>query len=288
MNVRNLPAKGQPGVAMILGFLALALITPAMAQHPAPADMTEAQRKALAKASQNPVAKLISVPFENNFNGEFGPDNSNQNVLNIKPVVPVKLNDNWNLINRVILPVVSQPGIPGGPNRQNGLGDTVYQGFISPAKAGKWIWGAGPEIQIPTHTDEVLGNENWAAGPAVVLLSMPGHWVFGGVVSQIWDFAGSGNDGSEDDISLMVFQPFVNYNFAGGWYLSSAPVITANWEADRSSDEWTVPVGGGVGRVFGIGKQHVNMKMAYYYNVEKPRFGAQWDLQFSLTFLFPK
>jgi len=234
------------------------------------------------------VASLISVPFENNFNGDFGPNNGNQNVLNIKPVVPVKLNDNWNLINRVILPVVSQPGIPGGPNRQNGLGDTVYQGFISPAKTGKWIWGAGPEIQIPTHTDEVLGNENWAAGPAVVMLTMPGRWVMGGVVSQIWDFASSSNDGSEDDISLMVFQPFVNYNFAGGWYLSSAPVITANWEADRSSDEWTVPVGGGVGRVFAMGKQHVNMKMAYYYNVEKPRFGAQWDLQFTLTFLFPK
>jgi len=117
---------------------------------------------------------------------------------------------------------------------------------------------------------------------------MPGHWVLGGLISQVWDFAGSSNDGSDDDISLMVVQPFLNYNFDGGWYVSSAPVITANFEADKSSNEWTVPMGGGVGRVFRVGKQAVNAKMAYYYNVEKPDFGAQWDLQLTLTFLFPK
>ena len=212
---------------LVCGLLATVIAMPSLA-------MTEEEKKALAKQSQNPVAKLISVPFENNFNGDYGPDNSEQNVLNIKPVMPLALGEDWNLINRVILPFVSQPGISGGPNRQNGLGDTVYQGFISPSKPGKWIWGLGPEIQIPTHTDEVLGNENWAAGPALVLLSMPGHWVFGGVISQIWDFVGSSNDGSDDDISLMVFQPFLNYNYAGGWYLSTAPVITANFEADKS------------------------------------------------------
>ena len=265
----------------VCAVLAAVLATPSMA-------MTDAEKKALAKQSQNPVAKLISVPFENNYNGEYGPNNSDQNVLNIKPVIPVQISENWNLINRVIMPFVSQPGIPGGPNRQNGLGDTTYQGFISPSKPGKVIWGAGPSVQLPTHTDEVLGNENWAAGPALVLLSMPGHWVFGGVISQVWDFAGSSNDGSDDDISLMVLQPFVNYNYAGGWYLSSAPVITANFEADKSSDEWTIPVGGGVGRVFHWGKQAINAKMAYYYNVEKPEFGAQWDFQLTVTFLFPK
>jgi hypothetical protein len=263
------------------GVLAAVLAMPSMAT-------ADAEKKALAKQSQNPVAKLISVPFENNYNGEYGPNNSDQNVLNIKPVIPLAIGKDWNLINRVIMPFVSQPGIPGGPNRQNGLGDTTYQAFISPSNPGKVIWGAGPSVQLPTHTDEVLGNENWAAGPALVLLSMPGHWVFGGVISQVWDFASSSNDGSDDDISLMVLQPFVNYNYAGGWYLSSAPVITANFEADKSSDEWTVPVGGGVGRVFRLGKQAINAKMAYYYNVEKPNFGAQWDLQFTVTFLFPK
>ena len=97
---------------------------------------TEAETHSLAKASQNPVASLIQVPFENNYNGEWGPNNSNQNVLNIKPVIPMKIGENWNLINRAIVPLVSQPGMPGGPNRQNGLGDTTYQAFFSPSKPG--------------------------------------------------------------------------------------------------------------------------------------------------------
>ena len=248
---------------------------------------TEAETHSLAKASQNPVASLIQVPFENNYNGEWGPNNSNQNVLNIKPVVPMKIGENWNLINRAIVPLVSQPGIPGGPNRQNGLGDTTYQAFISPSKPGAWIWGLGPQVQIPTHTDEVLGNEHWGAGPAAVVLKMPGHWVFGALATQMWDVGSSGNDGSEDDISLTVIQPFVNYNFGGGWYVVSAPIITANWEADND-DEWTIPLGGGVGRVFHWGKQPVNLRMAYYYNVEKPDFGAQWDFQLTFTLMYPK
>jgi hypothetical protein len=263
------------------GLFAAVLAMPSIA-------MTDAETKALAKKSQNPVAKMISVPFEYNFNGEFGPNNGKQHVLNIKPVMPVAIGENWNLIHRAIIPLVSQPGIPGGPNRQNGLGDTTYQGFLSPSNPGKVIWGVGPSVQIPTHTDEVLGNENWAAGPVAVVLSMPGRWVIGGLVSQIWDFAGSSNDGSDADISLLVAQPFANYNFDGGWYLNTSPVITANWEADKSSDEWTIPVGGGVGRVFHWGKQAINARMAYYYNVEKPEFGAQWDFQLTATFLFPK
>lgn len=255
--------------------------------HAASAEDAEDAATKLAKQTQNPVASLISVPFELNYNGEFGPNNGDQAVLNIKPVVPVRISENWNLINRAIMPLISQPGLPGGPNRKNGLGDTVYQAFLSPAEPGKIIWGAGPQIQIPTHTDEVLGNEHWGAGPAAVVLTMPGNWVLGMLAAQMWDVASSGNDGSEADISQTTVQPFVNYNFGGGWYASTAPVITANWEADND-DEWTVPVGGGVGRVFRMGKQNVNMKMAYYYNVTKPDFGAQWDMQLTFFLLFPK
>jgi hypothetical protein len=116
---------------------------------------TEAETHALAKASQNPVASLIQVPFENNYNGEFGPNNSNQNVLNIKPVIPMKIGENWNLINRAIVPLVSQPGMPGGPNRQNGLGDTTYQAFISPSKPGAWVWGLGHGVLLQRRKAEV-------------------------------------------------------------------------------------------------------------------------------------
>ena len=215
---------------------------------------TETETHSLAKASQNPVASLIQVPFENNYNRKWGPNNSNQNVLNVKPVVPIKIGENWNLINRAIVPLVSQPGIPGGPNRQNGIGDTTYQAFFSPSKPGEWIWGLGPQVQIPTHTDEVLGNEHWGAGPAAVVLRMPGHWVYGALFAQMWDVGSSGNDASEAD----------------------------------NDDEWTIPLGGGVGRVFHWGKQAINARMAYYYNVEKPRFAAQWDFQLTFTLMYPK
>ncbi len=248
-----------------------------------------ADNNSLAKQSQNPVAKMISLPFENNINGGYGSNDSVQNVLNIKPVIPQQLNENWNWIHRSIIPVVSQPGIPNNSdvNRTNGLGDTIYQGFLTPAAPGAWIWGAGPAVQIPTHTDDVLGNENWAAGPALVLLSMPGHWVFGGLVTQVWDFADSGNDGSDDDISLMLAQPFVNYNFKSGWYFNSSPLIVANWEAE-SKNQWTVPVGGGVGKIVRWGKQAINLRASYYYNVEKPEISADWNVQLMANWLFPK
>jgi hypothetical protein len=248
------------------------------------ANAADSKATALAKQSQNPVANLIQLPFENNANFNAGPDDKVLNVLNVKPVIPVPLNDDWMLINRLIIPVISQPGVSGTPDndRKNGLGDTTYQAFFSPAKAGKYIWGVGPQIQIPTHTDSRLGNNRWGAGFDAVVLTMPGHWVMGGLISQMWDITDSGND----DISTMVLQPFVNYNFGEGWYVVSAPVITADWEA--KGEQWTVPVGGGVGRVIHWGKQAINLRAAVYGNVIKPDQGSDYNVQLSATFLFPK
>lgn len=275
----------------------------------------------LAKASQNPISTMISLPFENNTYGNAGPDNKTMNVLNVKPVLPVKINEDWNLINRAIVPIISQPGADGiresggtigdfvsksdsdihyghlvtpahdgtSTDRKNGVGDTTYQGFFSPAKQIKMgsasvSWGAGVQVQIPTHSDDRLGTSRWAAGPAFVALAMDKHWVYGGVISQIWDIT---DNKSNEDISAMTFQPFVNYNFGKGWYVSTAPVITANWEA-KGSDQWTIPLGGGVGRVVHIGKQAVNFKAAVYGNVAKPENGPDYNVQLSAIFLFPK
>jgi hypothetical protein len=119
----------------------------------------------LAKASQNPVADLISLPLQNNTNFNFGPEERTQNVLNIQPVWPFSLTENWNLITRTIIPVISQPRLAPGDERENGLGDTTFTAFLSPANSGKWIWGAGPVLLLPTVTDEVLGSEKWGAGP---------------------------------------------------------------------------------------------------------------------------
>jgi hypothetical protein len=256
---------------------------------------------ALAKASQNPVASLISLPFENNATFNNGAEDVFVNILNIKPVIPMGLTENWNLIHRAIVPLIYvDDGFTGPfhtwgggnvtyikkPEEQGslfGLGDIVYQGFLSPAKPGKFIWGVGPQLNIPTGMSR-LTSDQWSLGPTAVGLVMPGHWVVGLLVSNVWSIGGY-ND--PPDVNELTAQYFINYNMKGGWYLSSAPVIKANWEAD-SGNKWTVPFGGGLGRVFKIGKQHVNIKAAGYYNVEKPDNASDWNLQFTFTFLFPK
>jgi hypothetical protein len=244
----------------------------------------DASNSDLAKQAQNPVANLISLPLQNNTNFSIGPDDETQNILNIQPVWPVSINDDWNLITRTILPVVSQPNIlTGGDGRINGLGDTTFTGFFSPKDSGKLIWGAGPVFLIPTATDDALGSDKWGAGASVVLLTMPGKWVVGSLFSNVWSFAGSG----DQDVNLFTWQYFINYNLPNKWYLTSAPIITANWEAD-SDNTWTVPFGGGIGKIFNIGKQPMNGQISAYYNVEKPEFGPDWQLRVQLQFLFPK
>ena len=244
----------------------------------------DASNSDLAKQAQNPVANLISLPLQNNTNFSIGPDDETQNILNIQPVWPVSINDNWNLITRTILPVVSQPNIlTGGEGRINGLGDTTFTGFFSPKDSGRLIWGAGPVFLIPTATDDALGSDKWGAGASVVLLTMPGKWVVGSLFSNVWSFAGSG----DQDVNLFTWQYFINYNLPNKWYLTSAPIITANWEAD-SDNTWTVPFGGGIGKIFNIGKQPMNGQISAYFNVEKPEFGPDWQLRVQLQFLFPK
>lgn len=234
----------------------------------------------LARSAQNPVANLISVPFQNNTAFEFGPREKTQNVLNVQPVLPFQLSDNWNLITRTILPIVSQPGFTAGQDRENGIGNVLFTSFLSPTNSGNIIWGVGPAIQLPTSTDDQIAPDEWAAGPSAVALIMPGRWVIGSLVSNVWELSG------EQDINFFSWQYFVNYNLDDGWYLTSSPVITANWEADQ---EWTVPVGGGFGRIFNIGQQPVNAQFQAFYNVEKPdEIGPDWSARFQMQLLFPR
>ena len=238
----------------------------------------------LARAVQNPVADLISLPFQNNTNFDFGPEENTQNVLNIQPVVPIDLNDDWLLITRTIAPVVSQPKLAPGGDRENGLGDTTFSAFFSPKDRdrwlGNWLWGAGPVILAPTNTDDRLGPDEWGAGVSAVFLSMPGDWVLGSLFSNVW---------GEDDVNLFTWQPFINYNLDAGWYLTTSPIVTANWDADSNGDRWTVPIGGGFGRVFLMGRQPVNMSLQYFHNVEKPNdIGPDWTLRGTVQFMFPR
>jgi hypothetical protein len=227
---------------------------------------------------------LISLPLQNNTNFGVGPDERTQNILNVQPVWPVTINENWNFITRTIEPVVSS--LLANGERENGLGDTVFTGFFSPNNSGKLTWGVGPVVLIPTATDDALGDDEWGGGVSVVLLTQPGNWVVGSLFSNVWT-------PEEDDggraVNLFTWQYFINYNIPGGngLYLTTAPINTANWEAD-SKNQWTIPVGGGVGKIFKIGKQPVNGQISAYYNVEKPTFGADWQLRLQLQFLFPK
>ena len=238
----------------------------------------------LAKKTQNPVADMISVPFQNNLNFGLGPHNRAQNILNIQPVVPFNLTDDWNLITRTIVPILRQPDLAKTTGDTNGLGDIHLSLFVSPSALGKVIWGLGPVLGFPTATDEVLGTRKWSAGPAAVALTIQGPWVVGALAQQEWSYAG--ND-DRDKVSAFLFQYFVNYNFKGGFYLSSAPIITANWEA-ASGNKWVIPFGGGMGKIFRIGKLPVNAQTQAFYNVEQTRFGPDWTLRFQLQFLFPK
>jgi hypothetical protein len=251
-------------------------------------DARENEAAELARAVQNPVADLISVPFQNNTNFNFGPRERTQNVLNIQPVIPFSLTDDWLMITRTIIPIVSQPSLFPGQDRKNGLGDIVLTGFLSPSNQDLWIggkvlWGAGPAILLPTATDNQIGPGQLGAGPSAVFLAMPGKWVIGSLFSQVWSFTGG------SDVDLFTWQYFVNYNLPKGWYLTSSPIITANWK-NKSSDTWTVPFGGGVGRVFRAGSlPPMNTSLVAFYNVENPRnVGPDWTLRFTLQFLFPR
>jgi hypothetical protein len=252
----------------------------------------------LAKKSQNPIGNMISLPMQNNTYFDVGPAEEWANSFQFQPVYPVNFGK-VNLINRTIIPIsyiaeqeVTVPAttlfetnnITFESDSVGGLGNITYQGFLSPAEPGKIIWGAGPVLQIPTATDERLGSDKWSGGAGVVALTMPGKWVLGFLGYNIWSFAGPSD---EEDVNSMLFQYFVNYNLSNGWYLSSTPVITANWEADKD-ERWTVPFGLGLGRLIKIGKQPVDIKIQPFWYAEKPDNGPEWSLQIQVKFLFPK
>lgn len=249
----------------------------------------------LAKASQNPVGNMISLPLQNNTSFGIGPDDAVSNVLNIQPVYPTALNADWNLINRAVVPVIYREEVVPGTGSAFGLGDTSYTGFISPSTPGKLIWGVGPSFLLPTATEDRWGSDKWSLGAGVVLLAMPGNWVVGVLATNVWSVAG---DSDAADVNYMTLQPIINYNLSNGWYLTSVPVITANWEAD-SDNRWTIPLGGGFGKITKWRRQPVDLSIQAFYNIEKPKpqiaeapnldnQGESWTLRLQLKYLFPK
>ncbi len=235
-------------------------------QAPATAESEAERTAALAKAAQNPVADMISFPMQNNTNFGIGPYGRDQDVLNFQPVIPLHLTKKWNLITRTILPVVWQPN-PSQPSQGwYGLGDLNPSLFFSPAKSGKLIWGVGPALVFPTATADQLGQGKVSAGPGVVALTTPGHWVIGALANNVWSFAGTG---SRPPVNQFLLQYFINYNMKGGWYVTTAPIITADWRAS-SGNQLTLPFGGGFGRIMKIGFQPTNLQLQFFGNAKYP------------------
>jgi len=272
-----------------------------------PADPSEeADTNSLQKATQNPVANLISVPLQNNSNFDIGPFDRTQNVLNIQPVIPVRVSEHWNMIIRWITPLIWQPA-PGKENlevfgieentpaylagqdvQKNagvfGFGDMTPTFFFSPAKPHKLIWGAGPVFVLPTATSKAIGQGKLSMGPSFVALLQPSHWTLGALINNAWSVAGSG---SRRAVNQMLLQYFINYNLKKGWYVTVQPIVTANWRASSGS-VWTVPIGGGIGRIMNVGFQPINLSAQFYGNAVYPSGGSPWGMRLQLAFLFPK
>lgn len=253
----------------------------AQENEPASEMSEDEQAAALAKATQNPLAAMYSLPFQNNTTFGVGSEKKAQNVLNIQPVIPVSLSENINLINRVIIPVITQPYGNDGVNSTTGVGDISYTAWFSPTKASEITWGFGPAFQIPTGSDpNEFGSHEFGVGPSLVALTMIDKWVAGIVVNNIWTFG----DAEENKF---LFQYFVNYNLPNAVYLVSAPIMTANWNA-TSGEQWIVPFGGGIGKVIKLGKQPININAQGYYNAVKPTGWGDWQMRIQVQLLFPK
>ena len=261
---------------------ALTVVLPirfAVAEEPAETD----QSAELAKKLSNPVADLISVPMKLDWNTGIGPANADQSVYIIQPVIPITLNEEWNVISRTIAPFIDQESpIPGGKS-VTGSGDILQSFFFSPKAptASGWIWGVGPALSIPTASKDELGGGKWSLGPTVVLLKQEHGWTYGLLANQIWSVAGESDRAS---VSSMFVQPFLTYTTHTYTTIGINTESTYDWK----SSQWTVPINLTVSQLLRIGGHPVSFLFGVREYVESPTGGPDWGLRFQVTLLFPK
>jgi len=239
----------------------------------------------MAKALANPISSLISVPFQLNWDDDIGPvEGGRRFTMNVQPVAPFSIGDDWNLISRTILPIIDQSDIFPGAGSQTGLGDTLQSLFFSPKAPtdSGWIWGVGPVFLLPTGTDDLLTADKWGAGPTGVALKQQGPWTIGLLANHIWSFAG---DDDRDDLSNTFVQPFMTRTWPGGWSLSMTADSTYDWK----NEQWTVPIGVFGNKVTRIGSQMVQFGVGPRYYADSPDSGPHgWGIRAVFVLLFPK
>ena len=239
----------------------------------------------LAKQLQNPVANLISIPFQYNVDFHGGPDDhGDRHVLNIQPVVPLSLNQDWNVIIRTIMPVIYQDGVvDDGGSSQFGFGDITQSFFFSPKHptAGGLIWGVGPVFLWPTATNDSLGGERWGAGPTGLVLWQHGPWTYGMLANHIWSYAG---DDDRTDVNATFLQPFISHTNKKAFTLGANLESTYDWTAE----EWTIPINVFASQLVKFGDQPVSLTVGGRYYADAPPGGPEWGLRFVVTLLLPK
>ena len=266
--------------------LTLAVAVTAQAQDAATAKSNDEAE--LAKKLQNPVAALISVPIQNNWDFGFGPAESMKYTVNIQPVVPIGISDDWNLIIRTIMPEIYQEALVNNPKapaslREShaGLGDITQSFFLSPkAPVGGWILGAGPVGYYPTATESELGQGKLGFGPTVVALQQSHGFTYGILANHIWSVAGWG----DQDVNSTFLQPFLSYTTKTYTTFGLNTESTYNWQ----TSQWTVPINASIQQLIKIGKQPIAFQFGYRYYAQRPSEGPEWGLRFAITFLFPK
>lgn len=232
----------------------------------------------LAKQDQNPITRFYVMRFEDNVQLGFGPDDEPINFFRLQPLIPIELGKDWTLLTRAIIPIAHVPW----PESTDGLSDVSLITLLTPSRSGHFAWGVGAGMLLPTATADLLGTGKWSAGPAAAGIYSRGPWVVGAIAQNFWSFAG---DDDRSDVNTMTLRPIVNYNLPHGWYLTSSPSIAANWEAD-ADERWLVPVGGGVGKVYSIGRQRMSTTLESYYHAVSPSIGPEWQLRVQHSFLY--
>jgi hypothetical protein len=272
--------------SLALAGLALLLYIPvAVRAQASPEKAPDQDAQALARKLSNPVADLVSIPFQFNWDNGVGPDEATRFILNIQPVVPFSLGDKWTLIGRFIVPVVGQPPLTAGGAAAFGTGDIIMSAFLSP-KGGGITWGIGPVLGLPTVADPVLGSGKWSAGPTAVVLSQRGRWTVGGLVNHLWSFADA-TDQPRSNVNQTLIQPFLAYATPGGVTFGLSSEATANWEAE-SGEEWTVPILVQVSKITRLGPFPFQIGVSGGPYLERPSGGPEWKLRMVFTVILPK